>query len=218
MANLRLAVFGAGFWPRFQLAAWGEIAGVECVAIYNRTRVKAELLARELGVPAVYDDPAKLIERERPDLIDVITHPDGHPWLVHLAIQHRVPVVCQKPIAPTLEAAERMVRAAEEAGVFFAIHENWRWQTPIRQLKATLDSGVVGKPFRAHILYANSFPYWLTEPALLGEERFVVATLGVHILDTARYLFGEPACHASRAPLPSDRPAPGRIIGPPSGR
>ena len=41
---LRFAVFGAGFWARYQLGAWRELAGAECVAIYNRTRVKAETL------------------------------------------------------------------------------------------------------------------------------------------------------------------------------
>ncbi len=37
MDNLRFAVIGAGFWSRFQLAAWRELDGVECVAVYNRT-------------------------------------------------------------------------------------------------------------------------------------------------------------------------------------
>ena len=38
---LRFAVFGTGFWARFQLAAWREVGGVECVALYNRTRVQS---------------------------------------------------------------------------------------------------------------------------------------------------------------------------------
>jgi predicted dehydrogenase len=43
---------GTGFWSRFQLAGWQELDGVECVALYNRTRAKAEALACQYGVPA----------------------------------------------------------------------------------------------------------------------------------------------------------------------
>ena len=64
MANLRFAIFGTGFWSRFQLAGWQEIGGAECVALYNRTRSKAEALARAFGVPAVYDAAAELLRRE----------------------------------------------------------------------------------------------------------------------------------------------------------
>jgi D-apiose dehydrogenase len=113
----------------------------------------------------------------------VITHPNGHAALVHLAIRHRIPVVCQKPIAPTLD----------EAGVFFAIHENWQWQTPIGSSRPrSTPERSAGRSGLERGQYSNSFPYWVTEPALLEEERFIVVTLGVHILDVTRYLFGEP--------------------------
>ena len=49
---LRFAIFGTGFWSRFQLAAWQELEGVECVAFYNRTRSTAEALnAPGLSLP-----------------------------------------------------------------------------------------------------------------------------------------------------------------------
>ena len=64
MDPLRLAIVGCGFWARFQIAAWRELAGVEIVALYNRTRSKAEALAEEFGIAAVYDDAETLI-RER---------------------------------------------------------------------------------------------------------------------------------------------------------
>ena len=46
MEKLKLAVLGAGFWSQFQIGAWSEIPDVEIVALYNRTRSKAEALAR----------------------------------------------------------------------------------------------------------------------------------------------------------------------------
>ncbi len=191
MPPLRFAVFGAGFWARPQLAAWRELEGVECAAIYNRTRSKAERLARELGVPAVYDDPEELFRRERLDFADVITDVATHARFVKLAAAHRVPVICQKPMAPTLAEAEDMVRTCRKAGVPFFVHENWRWQTPIREFHRVLASGRIGAPFRARIDMISGFPVFKNQPALKELEQFILSDMGTHILDVARFLFGE---------------------------
>jgi D-apiose dehydrogenase len=191
MSKLRFAIFGTGFWSRFQLAAWQELPGVECVALYNRTVAKAEALAREFGVPAVYGDAEALLDQEELDFVDIITDVDTHSWFVHLAAQRGLPVICQKPMAPTLEVAEQMVATCQAAGVPFFIHENWRWQTPIRQFKRLLDEGRIGEPFRARIHYCNSFPVFQNQPFLKTLEQFILTDIGSHILDTARFLFGE---------------------------
>src|SRR5262245_31180144 len=151
MKELRFGILGAGFWSQFQLAGWNELKGVRCVAIYNRTRSKAEALAARFGVPSVYDDADELLRREQPDFIDVITDVDTHNQFVRLAARHRTPVICQKPMARSLAEAERMVEVCQRARVPFLIHENWRWQTPIRRLRKILDAGKIGKPFRARI-------------------------------------------------------------------
>jgi len=191
MKELRFAILGTGFWARFQLAAWREIAGARCVALYNRTQPKAEALAREFSVPAIYDDAEQLILREKPDFVDIITDVDTHASFVELAARHKVPVICQKPMAPTLALAEQMVAKCQAAGMPLAIHENWRWQTPIRELKKALDSGVIGPVFRARIDYCNSFPVFDNQPFLKELERFILTDMGSHILDVARFLFGE---------------------------
>ena len=191
MNNLRFAILGTGFWSRFQLAGWQELAGVECVALCDRTRAKAERLAAEFGVPAVYDDAAALLASEQLDFVDIITDVETHSRFVHLAAEHGLPVICQKPMAPDLETARAMVQACERAGVPLLIHENWRWQQPIRQLKRALVESGVGQPFRAHILYANSFPVFENQPFLKELEHFILTDIGSHILDVARFLFGD---------------------------
>jgi predicted dehydrogenase len=191
MAPLRFAVFGTGFWARYQLAAWRELAGVECVALYNRTRAKAEALAAEFGIRRVYDDPVALLDQEQLDFIDIITDVDTHSRFVELAAQYRLPVICQKPMAPTLAEAERMVATCRDAGVPFFIHENWRWQTPIRRLKRVLGEGWIGRPFRARIDMISGFPVFDNQPFLKNLEQFIITDLGSHTLDAARLLFGE---------------------------
>ncbi len=193
MKESRFAILGTGFWSRYQLAGWRELSGARCVALYNRTRAKAEKLAAEFGVPAIYDDAEELLQREKPDFIDIITDVDTHSRFVHLAATYRTPVICQKPMAPSIAEAEKMIAACRAGNVPFSVHENWRWQTPIRQLKKVLDSHVIGDVFRARVDYCNSFPVFENQPFLKSLEQFIVADMGSHILDVVRFLFGEPA-------------------------
>jgi predicted dehydrogenase len=191
MGERRIAVFGCGFWARYQIAGWRELPGVRVVALYNRTRSKAEALAAQFDVPAVYDDPEVLLASEHIDAIDIITDVDTHQRFVELAARHHIPAICQKPMAPTLAAAEQMVATCRAAGVPLLIHENWRWQTPIRALKQALESGIVGRPFRARISFCSSFPVFDNQPFLAELEQFIITDIGSHILDTARFLFGD---------------------------
>ena len=95
MKPLRFALFGTGFWSRFQLAAWRELPGVECVALYNRTPHRAERLAADFGIPsaAVYDDAEELLARENVDFIDIVTDSGTHREFVELAARHRKAVI-----------------------------------------------------------------------------------------------------------------------------
>jgi predicted dehydrogenase len=108
-----------------------------------------------------------------------------------MAAAHKTPVICQKPMGPTLEAAERMVAACREAGVPMFVHENWRWQVPIRQVKRLLLEGHIGTPFRARLDMISGFPVFLKQPFLRELEQFLLTDMGSHILDAARFLFGE---------------------------
>jgi len=191
VSDLCFAVLGCGYWSQFQIAAWRELPGVELIALYNRTLAKAEALAERFGVPAVCADAEELLSREQLDFVDIITSPETHADLVKLAARHRVNVICQKPMAPDLATAEEMVSVCREAGMTFLIHENWRWQTPIRALKRALAEGDVGQPFRARLTFSCSFPVFENQPFLRELERFIITDIGSHILDTARFLFGE---------------------------
>lgn len=191
MKPLRFAIFGAGFWARVQLAAWREVGGVECVALYNRTRARAEDFARAAGIPAVYDDPEMLLREVRPDFVDNITEVGGHHPLSLLCARHRVACVCQKPMAASLADARAMVRAFARTRTPFLVHENWRWQAPMRALINALRAGVIGPPFRARFTMVSGFDCWKNQPALATLEQFILTDLGVHLLDTARACFGE---------------------------
>jgi predicted dehydrogenase len=188
---LKFALFGTGFWSHFQLAGWNELDGVECVAVYNRTVEKGERFAEKFGIPNVYGSAEDLIANEDLDFIDICTNVETHAPFTRMGAEAGLDVVCQKPLAVDLAEAKDMVQTCKDAGVKLFVNENWRWQYPMRQFKARLDAGNIGKPFRARIHYANSFPVFDNQPFLKELEQFILTDIGSHILDTARFLFGE---------------------------
>ena len=187
----RFAMVGAGFWAQYQLAAWGEVAGAVCVAVCDRDEARATALAAKAGGVPVYSDMERLLQQESLDFVDIVTSPETHHALVLLAAKYRVPVICQKPMATSLADAEAMVRVCHEADIPFYTHENWRWQRPLRELKTALDSGVIGTPFRAHLAFRTGYPILDNQPYLAELEEYVLSDMGTHILDVARFYFGE---------------------------
>jgi len=191
MSNLKFAIFGTGFWSQFQLGAWNELRGVECVALYNRTKFKAEELAKRFGVPRVYDDPDELFENEDLDFIDIITDVDTHYKFVKMGVDYGLKnIICQKPMAPDFKTAKRMMALTREVGVNFYIHENYRWERPLRRFKEILDSGIIGKPFKARVTFNSGYPVFDNQPFLAELDKFILTDMGSHVLDVTRFMFG----------------------------
>ena len=191
MDKKRFAILGCGFWSQFQLGAWQELDGVECVALYNRTRSRVEALASRFGIPAVYDNAEELLQNEEIDFVDIITDVDTHALFVEMAAKYKRDVICQKPLAPDFDTAKRMMQVTRDAGVRFYVHENYRWQPQIRKVKEIITSGVIGKPFRARTWWNTAFPVFETQPFLAELEQFALTDQGSHQFDIVRYLFGE---------------------------
>lgn len=191
MQKLRFAVIGTGFWARFQIAAWKELEGIELVALYNRTRAKAEAMAKEFGVASVYDDVEELLDKETLDFVDIITDVGTHAAFTEAAAKRGIPVICQKPLAAKLPEAEQMLKHCQQRNVSLYVHENWRWQAPIRKLKSILDENVIGKPFKARVSFCSAFPVFENQPFLAELDEFILTDIGSHILDVCRFLFGE---------------------------
>jgi len=190
--KLRCAVIGTGFWANYQIAAWLEIPEVQIVALYNRTKNKAEAINEKFRLNVtVYDDYETLLKNEIIDFVDIITDVDSHEIFTTMAAEKGIDVICQKPMAATFEQANNMVATCTNAGVKFFIHENFRWQAPIQKLKTALDAGVIGKPFKARVSFCSAFPVFDNQPFLATLDRFILMDIGSHVLDICRFLFGE---------------------------
>ena len=189
--KLRFAVIGTGFWANYQIPGWLELEGVELVAVYNRTRSKAEAIAHKFNVPHVYDKVQDLLNNEALDFVDIISDVDTHATFTEMAARKRIPIICQKPMAPKLHIARQMLEACSKMDVPFLIHENWRWQAPIRKVKEILDSHEIGKTFKSRVTFCTGFPVFDNQPFLAEVDEFILTDIGSHILDVCRFLFGE---------------------------
>lgn len=190
-APLRGAVVGCGFFAMNQLHAWRDIAGVEIAAICDRDPDRLSATGEGFGIARRYRDAAEMFAAERLDFVDIATTVESHRPLVELAARHRVPVICQKPLARTLPDARAMVDACAEAGIPLMVHENFRWQAPIRAVAAVLATGRIGRPFFGRLSFRSGYDVFKGQPHLATGERFIIQELGVHMLDIARHLFGE---------------------------
>ena len=188
---IRGAIIGTGFWANFQIPAWQELEGVTITALYNRTFSKAEAIGRKFGIQNVYNNAEELIEKEKPDFVDIITDVDTHAMFTKLAAENKINVICQKPMASSLQQAEEMLQVCKNNNVQLFIHENFRWQSPVRELKAILDSGVIGRAFKARVYFCSAFPVFDNQPFLKELEHFIITDIGSHVLDICRFLFGE---------------------------
>ena len=72
-----------------------------------------------------------------------------------------------------------------------AIHENFRWQSPMRKLKGVLDSGAIGKPTWARIAFRTGYDIYAVQPYLHQAERYAILDVGIHVLDLARFFLGD---------------------------
>jgi len=197
LEKLRGVCIGAGYFSHYQYEAWQRIPEVEIVAFSNRDPGRARVVQESFRIPRCYPDYREMLDRERPDFVDVITPPPSHREICAEAAARGVHVICQKPLAPNLDEARAMVAGAAAAGVRFMVHENFRFQPWHREIRRRLSAGAIGDrlhslSFRSRMgdgwgerAYIPRQPYFRDYPKLLVYET------GVHFIDTFRYLAGE---------------------------
>lgn len=194
--TFKAAAIGAGYFAGFQYEAWGRIPEVEVAALSNRTESKARRLMAEHGIARYYADWREMLDRERPDFVDIITPPETHAEICSYAAARGIAIACQKPLAPTRDESERIVETAKAAGVRFMVHENFRWQPWYREIKRILQAGGIGEP--THLYFRmrtgdgwREDAYLARQPFFRAYPRLLVYETGVHFIDTFRYLLGE---------------------------
>jgi len=191
MSKVRIGVVGLGFFAQNQLEAWRVIEGAEIAAVCDRDPAKVEAARQRYGVERGYTDVAEMLADDAIDAVDVATTPPSHRAIVEQVARAGRAVICQKPMAETLEDAHAMVEACRSAGVSFTVHENFRFQRPMREIAALLRDGAIGEPFFARISFRTPYNVFENQPYLAAEDRFIILDLGIHLLDLARCFMGD---------------------------
>ena len=192
---MRGALIGCGFFAQNHLNAWRDMRadGVELVAVCDLDPAKAKAAAETFGIARHYTDPAAMLAAEQLDFVDIATRMETHKALVLMAISRGIRTIVQKPFAPDWASCVAMVEAARKAGVPLAVHENFRYQTPMLRVRETLDSGVIGRATWGRFAFRTGFDLYKTQPYFHRETRFAILDTGVHVLDLARFFMGEVA-------------------------
>lgn len=196
MPQFRGALAGCGFFAQFQMEAWNRL-GRAVTAVCDLDEAKARAFAEKYGVAKVYTDLDEMLDREKPGFLDIVTRPEQHLPMARAAAGRGIHVFCQKPFAPTIPEAQEIIRVCRDAGVRLMVNENFRFQAWYREIRKLLDAGAIGEPFSFRWLHrANDGlldkPY-PNQPYFVDYPRFLIYETLVHYLDSARYLFGEPA-------------------------
>jgi predicted dehydrogenase len=193
MDNIAVGVIGCGFFSRNHLNSWRDLKaqGVDLVAVCDLDPQKAEAAARDFGIPHWYVDAASMLDNEKLGLVDIVTQMATHVPLVEMTLSRGIPTIVQKPFGRDIAEVRAMTDAAAKAGVFLAVHENFRFQAPLMRIKEIIDSGAIGSLNWGRVSFRTGWDIYAGQPYLRQEERFVLLDLGVHVLDVARYYFGE---------------------------
>ena len=192
--KLRGVGIGAGYFAPFQYEAWTRIPEVDMVGIYNRTEARARSLMEQYGIGRCYQDWQEMLDRERPDFVDIITPPETHEEMCAFAAARGIHIICQKPLAPSYAASQRVVE--KSAGVRFMVHENFRWQPWYRAIKDVQARGDIGGFTHIHFLMRmgdgwGADAYLARQPFFRDYSRLLFYETGVHFIDTFRFLLGD---------------------------
>ena len=171
MHELKAAVIGTGGAARLHMESYAKSEKVFPVAVVSRSGERAREVAAQFGVEA-YTDVETMLERERPDVVSVATLEWEHEDPVVSALQAGAHVLCEKVMAHTLAAGERMVAMAARTGRTLGVNYNYRSVPSHELIREELRRGGFGRP------------------ALFTAQMH--AYLWPHLLDLMRFFFGDP--------------------------
>jgi D-apiose dehydrogenase len=191
----RIGLIGAGYFSQFHLRGWQQ-CGATVVAVCDIDKARAEQTASRFDVASKYSDPNALLARDDLDVIDIALPPAHQFDVVNAALEHRFPVICQKPFAVSYAQAHKLASRADQLGVPLIVHENFRFMPWYREAKRLIAAGHLGD---LHGILFRLRPgdgqgqgaYLDRQPYFQKMQRFLVAETAIHFIDTFRYLLGE---------------------------
>ena len=145
MEKIKVAVLGSGFIANIHLESYTRfVPDAQVVAIYGRSRERAQALAEQYGIPKVYDDPDALFAECEVDVADLCVPNYLHHRFCLKAAEHGKHVICEKPLALNLEEADEMIQACESRGLLLMYAEELCFAPKYERVRSMVQQGAVG--------------------------------------------------------------------------
>jgi predicted dehydrogenase len=188
----RVALFGCGWIQDFH--ARGVLAhGDELVAVANHREPSARSFADRHGIPRVTTDWEALASDPGIDAAIVATPNALHAPQSIALLRAGKHVMVEKPMATSVAECDAMIAASRQGGASLMVAHCWRFREEVRAMRGRIASGELGEVVktRGYGVHERWGPQgWFVDPSLAGGGALV--DMGVHAIDTARFLLGDP--------------------------
>ncbi|MBN1312790.1 MAG: Gfo/Idh/MocA family oxidoreductase [Anaerolineae bacterium] len=179
---MRVGVIGVGSMGRNHARIYADLTGVELVGVADQNMPAAEAVARQYNTQA-YSDYLQLLDDCNPDAVTVAVPTVDHLDVAQQIIGRGIHLLVEKPIAFSVEEGEKIITAAEQAGVVLMIGHIERFNPAVIALKERLANDEVGRIFQLDARRQGPFPARVKDVG-------VVIDLAVHDVDVMRYVTG----------------------------
>ena len=190
---MQFGLIGAGGIGKVRAQALILTEGCRLSAVTDRDEKRAQALAAATGAQ-VLPDFRELLKMESLDAVIISTPPQFHEEIAIAAMEADKHVLCEKPLANSVEACRRMVETAHRTGRTLATGFNHRYFPAVQFVKQTLDSGAIGeldhiRAFAGHTGLSEFSAPWMHDKEVIGGGALL--DNGIHIIDLTRYLLGD---------------------------
>jgi len=195
MKQWKTAVLGSGFMGRVHLEAIRRLGNVRVEAISSLEEDVARRLAAQFSVGRVEMDYRKVLEDPSIDAVHICTPNAQHFPMAHEALQAGKHVLCEKPLATTVEEAQTLVEAARTAKRRNCLNHNLRYYPVVQQMRRLREAGELGEILVVQGTYSQDWLLydtdwnWRVDAAEGGASR-CMADIGSHWFDMAEHLTG----------------------------
>ena len=194
----RVGIIGNGGFTHFLLDSWREIPDLEVTAISARNEERLRETAERHGIPGVYaggDGWRRMLAEAPVDLVAVVTPPSLHAEMSIAAIEAGKAVLCEKPLATTVEDAEAIAEASHRKGVPVSINYVMRYNPLFHAIKSVIDERVLGEAHRVdftNLASDEGLPpdHWFWD---IEQSGGILVEHGVHFFDVYTWLLGSKA-------------------------
>jgi predicted dehydrogenase len=190
--SIKIAFVGTGYINKIH-AICAKTAGAELAAVVNHKPESMVKFAAEFGIPRQYTTLEALLKDGGVDALVVSTPNYLHAEQTIAALKAGIHVLVEKPMSMNAIEAEAMQKAAEKSGKTLMLAHCWRFDTEAIWLREQIAAGRIGKIIRTKgcSVHVNWGPGgWFAQKKFAGGG--AMADMGVHALDTARFLLGDP--------------------------